>query len=157
MLPFTGNEQVLYSAIPEMHSRHRCSTIYAALDCQENRSVITAIISRSWLETLMITVLIPDKTVLNNNLLFPFLCCCVLALCEHKVRFTYLSICYYADYGIIFTRMPLDNSIKQLWRLCTMPRICDSKQFVSSQWRTDKVDPEYVFLYFWRHSAGLFV
>lgn len=72
MLPFTANEQVLYSAIPEMHSRHQCSTIYAALDCQESRSVIKAIISRSWLETLMITVLVPDKTVLNNNLFFFF-------------------------------------------------------------------------------------
>lgn len=51
MLPFTANEQVLYSAIPEMHSRHQCSTIYAALDCQENRSVIKAIIYQSWLET----------------------------------------------------------------------------------------------------------
>lgn len=73
MLPFTANEQVLYSAIPEMHSRHQCSNIYAALDCQENRSVIKAIISRSWLETLMITVLFPDKkkkNFLNNNLLF---------------------------------------------------------------------------------------
>lgn len=35
-------------------------------------------------------------------------------------RFTYLSICYYADHANIFTWMPLDNSVKQLWRLCTM-------------------------------------
>lgn len=77
MLPFTANEQVLYSAIPEMHSRHR-----RRLDCTrcsglsgEPPPVIKAIIYGSWLETLMITVLSPDKPVLNNNLLFspPFL------------------------------------------------------------------------------------
>lgn len=129
---------------------------------QENRSVIKAIISRSWLETLMITVLFPDKNFLNSNLLsfFSLSLSLLLPLREHKVRFTYLSICYYADYGNVFTRMPLDTSVKQLWRLCTMPKICDSKQFVSSQWqllRTDKVDPEYVVLCFWRHSVGLFV
>ena len=70
MLPFTANEQVLYSAIPEMHSRHQCSAIYAAPDLSGNRSVIKAIISWSRLEILMITVQIPDKTVLNNSLLF---------------------------------------------------------------------------------------
>lgn len=72
MLPFTANEQVLYSAIPEMHSRHQCSNIYAALDCQENRSVIKAIISRSWLETLTITVLFPDKKKTFWTITFSF-------------------------------------------------------------------------------------
>lgn len=57
----------------------------------------------------MIRVLIPDTTVWNNNL--PFF---VLPLSEHKVRFTYLSICCYADCGNVFTRMPLDNGVKQL-------------------------------------------
>lgn len=124
MLPFTANEQVLYSAIPEMHSRHQCSDIYAALDRQKNRSVIKAVICRSWLEALMITVVFPDKTFSTITFSLPlfFFLLRLLPLWELKVRFTYLSICYYADHGNIFTRMPLDNSVKQLGRLCTMPK-----------------------------------
>lgn len=60
----------------------------------------------------------------NNNLRSSplFFLLLLLPLWELKVRFTYLSICYYADHGNIFTRMPLDNSVKQLGRLCTLPK-----------------------------------
>lgn len=56
--------------------------------------------------TVMITDLISDQTFSNLlTLLFP-----PLPLRERKVRFTYPSICHYADEGTVFTQMPLDNS-----------------------------------------------
>lgn len=156
MLPFTANEQVLYSAIPEMHSRHRRFAIYAALDCQENRSVIKAIIYRPWLETLMITVLCPDKTVENNNPLFSF---SPPVLREHKVHFTYLSICHYADYGGTYLpECPWTTALNNYEDYVQCGEFAIQSDFPSSQrqlLRTDKVDPEYVFLYFLETFCGL--
>lgn len=70
MLPFTENEQVLYSAIPEMHRRHQCTTMHVIPDCRGSMSVIKVIIYWSRLETLMTRVLTLNKTVWNNNQLF---------------------------------------------------------------------------------------
>lgn len=58
------------------------------------------------METLMITDLIAGETF-SNLLALSF---SPLPLREHKVCFTYLSICHYADEETVFTQMPLDNS-----------------------------------------------
>lgn len=72
MLPFTANEQVLYSAIPEMHSRHWGLAVCTTLDCQENRSVIKATIYQSGPEAAVIAGPVRDKTVWNNHFVFLF-------------------------------------------------------------------------------------
>lgn len=63
MLPFTANEQVLYSAIPEMHSRHGCLRYTCRAGLSGKQSAIIAIIFLSGLGTLMIRGLPPDKTI----------------------------------------------------------------------------------------------
>lgn len=108
MLPFTANEQVLYSAIPEMHSRHRCCMCCSGLSgkqvCNQSHhlSVLTGDINDhrplSCFWTITFSFSLPPRAP--------------------RCVFTYLSICYYADYyGNIFTWMPLDNSIKTIMKI----------------------------------------
>lgn len=164
MLPFAANEQVLYSAIPEMHSRHQCFTICAAQDCQGKKN-------QACNQSNHLSVLTGDINA-HGPLSWCNCCCWTITsfsffflpsffFREHKVRFTYLSICYYADYGNIFTWMPLDNSTKQLWRLCTMQENLRFKTIhivaAGNCCGQIRLTLNVCFCAFWRHSAGLFV